>query len=190
VSIGILVPNERELDRVKRLLYTYKELKHIPPTDLYEHRVRLRPGTKPYAVKAQRRWPPEKEFWLKKIIQEGLTFGICERTLIANEELSDWNAVAVLVDKQGKGDPYRATFNYCYVREDLPGCHLELMSKVHDYLSNPRHTVYDQLDLRHAYWSIRISSSQTPFRLHNLRYRTCSTYEDAPGRPYCRFLTY
>ncbi|KAI0991664.1 hypothetical protein K3495_g16523, partial [Podosphaera aphanis] len=114
-KLGTLIPNQKEIDRVKRLLYTYRELNatelsHIPPTDLYEHKVRLRKGTKPYSVKFQRRWPPEKEFWLIKIVKEAMACGMYERTLTANGELSDWNADAVLVNKPGQKEP-RITFN-------------------------------------------------------------------------------
>ncbi|KAI0995222.1 hypothetical protein K3495_g12960, partial [Podosphaera aphanis] len=157
-KLGSLIPNQKEVDQVKRLLYTYKELNatelsHIPPTDLYEHKVRLRKGTKPHSVKFQRRWPPEKEFWLMKIVKEAMACGIYERTLTANGELSDWNADAVLVNKPGQKEP-RITFNYRNVWEDMPGCYLELMSKVHDYLSNPSHRFYHQFDLKHGYWCV------------------------------------
>ncbi|KAI0995731.1 hypothetical protein K3495_g12450 [Podosphaera aphanis] len=106
-KLGSLIPNQKEVDQVKRLLYTYKELNatelsHIPPTDIYEHKVRLRKGTKPHSVKFQRRWPPEKEFWLMKIDKEAMACGMYERTLTANGELSDWNADAVLVNKPGE----------------------------------------------------------------------------------------
>jgi len=80
-----------------------------------------------------------------------------ERTLTANGELSDWNAAPVLVDKPGSTNgECRVTFNYRNVVEDMPGCFLELMAKVHDYLSHPEHKGYHQLDLKHAYWSIPV----------------------------------
>ncbi|KAI0992445.1 hypothetical protein K3495_g15740, partial [Podosphaera aphanis] len=159
-KLGTLIPSQKEIDRVKRLLYTYRELNatessHITPTDLYEHKVRLRKGTKPYSVKFQRRWPPEKEFWLIKIVKEAMACGMYERTLTANGELSDWNADAVLVNKPGQKEP-RITFNYGNVWEDMPGCYLELMSKVHDYLSNPAHQFYHQFDLKHGYWCVPV----------------------------------
>jgi hypothetical protein len=51
IKLGPLLPTDR-IPYVQRLLYTYKdinatELRHIPPTDLYTHRVRLKAGTKP-----------------------------------------------------------------------------------------------------------------------------------------------
>ncbi|KAI0996804.1 hypothetical protein K3495_g11379 [Podosphaera aphanis] len=114
-KLGALIPSEKEVDRVKRLLYTYRELNatelsQIPPTDLYKHKVHPREGTKPYSIKFQRRWPPEKEFWLIKIIKEAMACGMYERTINANGKLSDWNADAVLVDKPGQREP-RITFN-------------------------------------------------------------------------------
>ncbi|KAI1000862.1 hypothetical protein K3495_g7340 [Podosphaera aphanis] len=131
------------------------KLSHIPPTDLYKHKVRLWKGTKPHPVKFQRRWPLQKEFWLIKIVKEAMACGMYERTLTANGELSDWNADAVLVNKPGQKEP-RITFNYRNVWEDMPGCYLELMSKVHDYLSNPSHRFYHQFDLKHGYWCVPV----------------------------------
>lgn len=51
-------------------------------------------------------------------------------------------------------DEPRLTFDYSKVREDMPGSHLELMSKVHDYLSDPRHQTFFQTDVKHGYFSV------------------------------------
>ena len=40
------------------------------------------------------------------------------------------------------------------VTEDLPGTHLELSSKVHDNLSDPRHKYFFAADLKHAYLTV------------------------------------
>lgn len=114
---------------------------------------------KPYAVAQQRRWPPGKERWLYKIVEDGLACGMFERTIAANGKLSDWNAQAVLVDKTddaGLDDEPRITFNYRNVIEDIPSCHLTLASKVHDYLSHPGHGCFMQLDLKHGYWAVAL----------------------------------
>lgn len=71
VKLGELSTTER--NKVTRLLYTYRDLnstdlKNLPSTDLYVHRVRLKEGTKPFSRPKQRRWPPGKEFWMRKII--------------------------------------------------------------------------------------------------------------------------
>ena len=52
IKLGPLLPADRK-PYVQRLLYIYKdinttELRYIPPTDLYSHRVRLKAGTKPW----------------------------------------------------------------------------------------------------------------------------------------------
>jgi hypothetical protein len=65
VRLGPLTPDQR--DKVTRLLYTYQDLNSVdledlPATDLYVHRVRLKPGTPPFSRPKQRRWPPGKEF--------------------------------------------------------------------------------------------------------------------------------
>ena len=165
VLLGNVIPSEEARDEIKRLLYTYREinateLHEIPATDLYEHRVRLKEGTKPFSMPFQKRWPPAQKAWLDKTIQEGMDCGFFERTVVANGDLSDWNAQAILVDKSveskaGKHE-FRVAFNYRNVIEDKPGCYVVLMSEVHDYLSHPSHGCYFQLDLKHAYWSIGI----------------------------------
>ena len=56
-------------------------------------------------------------------------------------------------DPQPTDEP-RMTFDYSRVPELLPGSHLELSSKVHDHLSNPRHGYLFSADLKHAYLTI------------------------------------
>ncbi|RKF56990.1 hypothetical protein OnM2_077082 [Erysiphe neolycopersici] len=80
---------KNQRDKLTRLLYSYKDLnstdlENLPYTDLYVHRVRLKEGTKPFSRPKQRRWPPGKEFWMKRIISD------------------DWNALAQLVDNSDK----------------------------------------------------------------------------------------
>ncbi|KAI0995670.1 hypothetical protein K3495_g12511, partial [Podosphaera aphanis] len=156
--------NNEQRNKVTRLLYTYRdldsvELEELPPTDLYVHRVRLKDGTPPFNRPKQRRWPPGKEFWLRRIINDGLRCGMYERTMEANGKLSDWNAQAQLVDKSdtpGEWDEPRLTFNYQNVVEDTPGCFVELMSRCHDYLGHPAHKMFFKLDLKHGYWAISV----------------------------------
>ena len=163
ITLGPVIPDTESRNKVKRLLYTYRELNatelsQIPPTDLYEHKVRLAPGTKPWNVKSQKRWPPNQKFWLDKTIQEGMDCGFFEKTVVANGELSDWNAQAILVEKEDTKvtNEYRVTFNYRNVKESLPGCYVTLLSEAHDYLSNPSHQCFFQCDVKHAYWAVSI----------------------------------
>jgi transposase InsO family protein len=163
ITLGTVIPDEESRNKVKRLLYTYRELnattlEEIPPTDLYEHKVRLKPGTKPWCVKQQKRWPPNQKYWLDKTVLEGLECGFFEKTVVANGELSDWNAQAILVEKEDTAvtGEYRVTFNYRNVQEDIPGCFVTLLSEAHDYLSHPNHNCFLQCDIKHAYWSVGI----------------------------------
>ncbi|RKF56293.1 hypothetical protein OnM2_082046 [Erysiphe neolycopersici] len=77
IKIGTAVGDENQRNMVKRLLFTYSdlngvELEELVLTDLYVHRFRLKEGTKPFSKVKQKRWPPGKEFWLQKILNEGL----------------------------------------------------------------------------------------------------------------------
>ncbi|POS81970.1 hypothetical protein EPUL_005213, partial [Erysiphe pulchra] len=121
--------------------------------------VRLKEETAPFSRPKQRRWPPGKEFWLKRIIHDGLRCGMYGKTMQANGKLSNWNAQAQLVDKSdnpGAWDEPRLTFNYQNVVEDTPGCFVELMYSCHDYLGHPLHEMFFKLDLKHGYWAILV----------------------------------
>ena len=162
LTLGDLIPTPGDRIRVLSLLWRYRHLnattlEEIPATDLIVHRARLKPGTRPWSIPKQRRWAPHLEWWLRKLVQQGLDSGIYERTQAANGELSAWNAMAVLVDKvenPGPDDEPRLTFDYSHVHEDMPGSFMELASKVHDYLSDPRHGVFMQADIKHGYFAI------------------------------------
>lgn len=147
-------------DRLKvlQLLYQYRhlngeDLTNLTCTDLIPHRVRITPGTKTFSARFQKRWPQHTEWWLRKLVQDGLLGGVYELTEPTNGRLSEWNARAVMVDKVENPQPSdepRMTVDYSRVYEDLPGCHLELSSKVHDHLSSPRHGCLFSADLNHA----------------------------------------
>ena len=140
------------------LLYHYRhlngtDLTDLPCTDLITHRVRIAPGTKPASNTTQKRWPAHTEWWLRKIIQDGIDGGVYELTEPANGRLSRWNARAVIVDKVENPRPEdepRITFDYSRVTEELPGTYMELSSKVHDNLSDPRHRILFAADLKHV----------------------------------------
>lgn len=164
LTLGPLIPTEAARYQVLALLYHYRhlngtDLTDLPCTDLVTHRVRITPGTKPASNMYQKRWPARTEWWLRKIIQEGLDGGIYELSEAANGRLSQWNARAVVVDKVDNPTPQdepRITFDYSRVKEDLPGTYMELSSKVHDNLSDPRHKSLFAADLKHAYLTIAL----------------------------------
>ncbi len=160
--LGSLITTAEQRLRVLNLLYQYRhlnreDLRDLPCTDLITHRVRIAPGTKPASARSQKRWPTHTEWWLRKLVQDGIEGGVYELTEPANGRLSEWNARAVMVDKVDDPKPTdepRMTFDYSRVTELLPGSHLELSSKVHDHLSNPRHGCLFSADLKHAYLTI------------------------------------
>ena len=160
--LGPLIPSQTDRLAVLRLLYQYKHLngegfENLPCTDLITHRVSITLGTKPFAARFQKRWPPTTEWWMRKLVQDGLLGGVYELTEPANGRLSQWNARAVMVDKSDNPKPSdepRMTFDYSRVHEDFPGTYVELSSKVHDHLSNPRHGCLFKADLKHAYLTV------------------------------------
>ncbi|POS81830.1 hypothetical protein EPUL_006096, partial [Erysiphe pulchra] len=103
-TIGDICSDENSRFQVKRLLYTYRDLDagtdvNLPATDLYVHKIHLKPGTKPWNMQKQKRWPKDQEWWLNKIVTESWKNGMHEPTVTANGELSEWNAQARLVPK-------------------------------------------------------------------------------------------
>ena len=169
--LGPLIPTQSDRHKVLCLLYHYRylngtDLKDLPSTDLITHRVRIRPGTKPVSHGTQKRWPVHSEWWLRKIVQDGIAGGVYELTEPANGRLSQWNARAVIVNKVEDPTPQdepRITFDYSRVTEDLPGTYLELSSKVHDNLSDPRHKCLFAADLKHAYLTIPLHPEDRHF---------------------------
>ena len=159
LKLGPLISTDEDKHRVLMLLYQYRHLNSVdltdlPCTDIISHNVELIPGTKPYAVKSQKRWPTHIEWWIQKIIQDGIDGGIYEYTQSANERLSPWNARAVVVNKVENStseDEPRITFDYSRVKEVMPDAYMELSSRVHDILSDPRHGVLFMADLKYAY---------------------------------------
>jgi hypothetical protein len=164
LELGPLIPTEEDRHKVLCLLYHYRhlngtDLTNLSCTDLIVHRVRIAPGTKPVNNPTQKRWPAHSEWWLRKIIQEGIEGRVYESTEAANGRLSLWNARAVIVDKVESPTPQdepRVTFDYSRVTEELPGTYMELSSKVHDNLADPRHRCLFSADLKHAYLGISL----------------------------------
>ena len=166
ITLGDMVPDCDRLE-VLQTLWTYRDIESTgiedmgPPTDLILHRTRIKEGTPIYKAKAKR-LSPDKEWWLRKLVSDGMKSGMYERTTVANGKLSQWGADAVLVKKEGKVEP-RLTFNYHYVFEEPPGNQMELSSRAHGFLSLPSHGVYSAFDLKNAYWATEIHPEDRHF---------------------------
>ncbi|KAI0993305.1 hypothetical protein K3495_g14879, partial [Podosphaera aphanis] len=129
-QIGIATCEEKIFKDTKRLMYTYRdlnamEIKDIPATDLFVHRARLKPGTKPHREKRILQQTDRQKFWLQKKIEEGMESGMYERVPIKDGGFSDWSAGARVVEKPGSVTDMRVTFNYHNVREEIPGTFME-----------------------------------------------------------------
>ncbi len=159
LKIGPLVP-QSDLHELLSLFWTYRDIesKEIrdmgPPTDLIIHRASIKAGTPVYKSKPKR-YAPDKEWWYRKIVTEGIENGMYERTVVANGRMSPWAADAVLVKKAGKDEP-RLTFNYHNVWEEPPGSLMETAEKTHEFLSSPSHGCFSKFDLKNAYWTVAI----------------------------------
>ena len=138
------------LEKFKRLYFTYKDLgevsDYIAPTNLFQYRVRLRPGTKPWKAPKQRLNPYQKYFF-DKYIKESLANSMLERIIQITGQLSDWYANPKIVpkgeDKNPKVvlpinpetiPPHRVTLDYGHLEEVMPGTHINLQQEVYEYL--------------------------------------------------------
>jgi hypothetical protein len=161
--LGPLVENDEHRFLALELLHHYRhlnggDLSNLPSTEIITHKVRLAPGTRPSSL-PQLRWPAHKEWWLRKIVSDGLAGGIYEHTGKIDGRLSQWNARAILVDKTENPKPSdepRLTFDYSRVHEDLPGTYVELSARTHDNLSNPKHGCLFTADLKHGYFTVSL----------------------------------
>lgn len=170
VEIGPVCPAHERLE-VLQTLWTYRHLfaeggaeggaRLGPPTDLIQHRTLIKQGTPIYRA-APRRLSPDKEWWLRKFVTEGLENGMFERTIVANGQLSRWGANANLVKREGKDTP-RLTFDYHYVWEEPLGNQMQLSAAAHDFLSHPSHNCFAQFDLKDAYWTVPIHPDDRAF---------------------------
>ncbi|KAK1053634.1 hypothetical protein LTR12_017187 [Friedmanniomyces endolithicus] len=114
IQLGTQIPAGDMLD-VMQTLYTYRDLESTgvegmgTPTNLLQHRTRLKPNTPIYRVHAKK-LAPEKEFWLREFALDGLNakWPLFERTIMANGELLRWGAHAVII-KRDNAEPRRST---------------------------------------------------------------------------------
>ncbi|KJX98518.1 hypothetical protein TI39_contig408g00002 [Zymoseptoria brevis] len=140
IKLGSCIPTEDKYE-VMATLWTYRDLGATnvanmgPPSDLLQHRTRTREGAPIYRAKAKR-LSTTKEWHLRNYATQGLESGHYERCVVANGELSRWNANAVLLPKEGQDIP-RLTFDYNFVPEEPAGSKLVLMGHNHDFLALP-----------------------------------------------------
>lgn len=159
IRLGNAVP-DCDREEVLITLWTYRDLESTgiedmgPATDLIKYRTFVREGIPIYKAKAKR-LATDKEWWVRKLVLEGLRSGMYERITVANGKLSQWGADAVLVKKPGRDEP-RLTFNYHYVFEEPLGIQMELSARSHSFLSIPSHACYSQFDPKNAYWTVEI----------------------------------
>ena len=165
IKLGPLIP-EHLRPEVLLTLFAYRELDgtvpgNLPATDLYMHRIRIseEQRMRPWNRSKKKRWTEQQDYWLNKLLQEGLSHGLYEYTMNANGKLSDWAAEPVIVEKDGTKDSWdekRLTFNYRNVHETMPATAMTQLSDIHEYLSDTRHGSFSTIDLKNAYWSIAV----------------------------------
>jgi hypothetical protein len=169
INLRSLISSKKRTNVIK-LLYQYRHLNsenltNLLITNLIMHRITMKSETKSHFVN-QKRWSSHMKWWMKKLVQDEIEDEVYERTNRITEQLSSWNARAVLMNKMKNSisnDESRMTFNYSRVIEKLSDIHMQLMSECHDYLSNLRHECFMIADLKHAYFMMYIHSNDRKY---------------------------
>ena len=164
--LGSLIFIETNRHKMLCLFYHYRHFNDIDLTnlsciDLLIHKIRIKSDTKSANIITQKRWSVHIEWWLRKIITDGMKNEIYEFIESANGRLSRWNVKIVVMNKienSTSKNESKVTFDYSRVNEKLSNSHFELSSKVHDNLSDSRHRCLFAANLKHAYLTISFHS--------------------------------
>lgn len=131
VYLGPLCPDSLK-NEVMRTFHAYRHLNattihDVPQTDLYIHRVRIKPGVEPWNRSKRKNWTIPQKYWLDRLVQDGIEAGMYEPVCAtADGRFSDWRSEPVLVVKNRYAenpDPWekpRLTFNYRNIDKDHP----------------------------------------------------------------------
>ncbi len=169
INLRSLISKERRRDVIE-LLYRYRHLNfedftNLSAIDLIIHRVTIKSETKSHFV-SQKRWSSHMKWWMKKLIQDEIEKEVYERTNKLIEQLSFWNARAILIDKVKNStseNESRMIFNYFKIVKKLSSTHMQLMIECHDYLFDSRHECFMIADIKHAYFMIYIHSDDQKY---------------------------
>ena len=96
---------------------------------------------------------------MHKLIREGMNNDVYKCSLVANGCLSEWNTQVMLINKVNNPElinKLQMAFNYYNIFKQMSGNYLELLLKVHDYLSDSYHLVFFSADLKHAYYTVSL----------------------------------
>lgn len=91
------------------------------------------------------------------MVANNIENNIYESTLEANGRLLPWNSKAIIINKVDNltlADKPRLTFDYLRTTKILPGYNIELLSKVYNYLLNPRYSSLMSADLKYIYTTV------------------------------------
>ena len=146
------------------LLYHYHHFNEINlqdhlTTDLIQHWVWLTSEIKSYSAHFQKCYSSHQIWWLHKLIQKDLDEKIYEKTQLTNNKLSEWNVKVMLTDKSenfSSMNEFRSTFNYANIHKNLSDCYIKLIIWMHDYLSESRHELFMQTNIKHDYFSMNV----------------------------------
>ena len=80
-----------------------------------------------------------------------------EKTIIANERISQWSAAFVLIFKPNFIEP-RFTFNYHFVYKKSSKSTMKLTIKTHSFMRNSNNKIFFFVNMKHDYWNVLVHS--------------------------------
>ena len=80
-----------------------------------------------------------------------------EKTIIVNDQISQWNVQFVIVAKS-KFIESRLTFDYHFVYEKSFESTMKLIVKAQSFMSNSRHKTLFSANMKHDYWNVEVHS--------------------------------
>ena len=156
ITIGAMADTADRMEKVKRLLYTYRDcfavsLRDIKPTDLIEHSIDLEPNAKPVKGSLPKYTTEEREF-ANQIFPELEDAGIITR------RSSPWGVRTKFPPKKKGSNKKRVVHNFIPVnRWTIKSAYpMHRLEEVVDALIKEKFKVYFSTDAANGYWAILI----------------------------------
>ena len=159
ITLKFAISNFAFRFKILQFIWTYrdietKKLKKISIIDFIVHRIIFRFDLKFYNAK-QHRFISNKKWWYQIIIQKNIEIDMYERTIIANDRISQWKIAFVLISKSNQTKS-KFTFNYHFVYEKFVENIMKLTQRTHDLLNRSNHRMFFATNMKHDYWNVTI----------------------------------
>ena len=154
--------NDTQKQTLKEMIKEFRDVfavteAELGRTNLYQHKIRLKPGAQPPKPRLYRTSPREREF-IKSQIEDMLAIGVIEPVLEGS-----FSSPILLVPKKDGGLRFCVDLrgmNKIIVEDTYP---LPLIQDVLDAIGYARASIYSIIDLRSAFWQVAVHPSSTKY---------------------------